>query len=40
MPVPERRPLMTAEELFELPDSSRYELVDGKLVRAVRRLFP
>ena len=32
MAVPDRRPLMTAEELFQLPDSSRYELVEGKLV--------
>ncbi len=34
MAIPAPRSLMTAEELFELPDDGyRYELVDGDLVR-------
>ena len=33
MAVPDRRPLVTAEELFELlEDGSRYELVEGELI--------
>jgi Uma2 family endonuclease len=33
MAVPDRRPPMTAEELFELPDDgSRHELVEGELI--------
>ena len=34
MAVPARRPLMTAEQLFELPDDGyRSELVEGEIVR-------
>ena len=33
MAVPDQRPLMTAEELFELPDDGcRYELLEGALI--------
>ena len=33
MAVPDRHPVMTAEELFELPDDGcRYELVEGELI--------